>query len=249
MEVHGKNRVQLEKLLLDAKPILLKENYKDEGVMSFFNMRAPEVTKNALNFSPLTKDKYESLTESDVRNERLFPIDTLEEIFDYPEYSYEDSDILTNSYDWYLTEVDKQKQTVFKNSLKGLKSMLDGTEEDLRKMDVLKDDLDGLEERELARWRKHSDLNGYFEELYYEKGGHGEFNCQPLYLEREDIEEIIDLHIAHLSEDDDFTFEEADGFFWGDSYEEDWQNSLADFERVLRDVDWDKETVYYDCWW
>jgi hypothetical protein len=35
---------------------------------------------------------------------------------------------------------------------------------------------------ELAYWRKHPNLQGWMQELYYEKGGEGEFNCVDLEL-------------------------------------------------------------------
>lgn len=102
---------------------------------------------------------------------------------------------------------------------------------------------------EIAYWRKHSDLNGYMEELYREKGGDDEFNCVPLYLSKEDVEQIVDDHRRHLNEDDEFTIGEASGFFWGATEHHDWKGSLEDFERILEETDWDNETVYYSCWW
>lgn len=102
---------------------------------------------------------------------------------------------------------------------------------------------------EIAYWRKHSDLNGYMEDLYYERGGKGEFNCVPLYLSKEDIENIIRDHKRHLDPEDEFTIDEARGFFWGETCNEQWENSLKDFERILDETDWDNSTIYYSCWW
>ena len=113
----------------------------------------------------------------------------------------------------------------------------------------VQDILEGLDYTEIAYWRKHSDLNGYMEELYYEKGGDGDFNCVPLYLSKEDVEQIIDDHKKHLDPEDDFTIGEARGFFWGATEKEDWEESLKDFEKILNETDWDNETVYYSCWW
>ena len=41
-------------------------------------------------------------------------------------------------------------------------------------------------------WRKHSDLQGYMEDLYRDKGGTGEFNCVDLILSKEDCEDVIE---------------------------------------------------------
>ena len=40
---------------------------------------------------------------------------------------------------------------------------------------------------ELGYWRKHPNLQGFMEGLYYEKGGKGEFNCAEVELTLEDI--------------------------------------------------------------
>ena len=43
---------------------------------------------------------------------------------------------------------------------------------------------------ELAYWRKHPNLQGWMQELYYEKGGEGEFNCVDLELTLGDLEAL-----------------------------------------------------------
>jgi len=40
---------------------------------------------------------------------------------------------------------------------------------------------------EIAYWRKHPNLHGWFEQLYRERGGEGDFNGDELELFREDI--------------------------------------------------------------
>ena len=42
----------------------------------------------------------------------------------------------------------------------------------------------------LAEWRKHPNLQGWMEELWYEKGGEGEFNCVDLELTLEDLDAL-----------------------------------------------------------
>ena len=41
---------------------------------------------------------------------------------------------------------------------------------------------------ELAEWRKHPNLQGWMENLWYEKGGEGEFNCVELELTLENLD-------------------------------------------------------------
>ena len=43
---------------------------------------------------------------------------------------------------------------------------------------------------ELAYWRKHPNLQGWMEDLYLEKGGEGEFNCQDVELTLEDLDAL-----------------------------------------------------------
>lgn len=102
---------------------------------------------------------------------------------------------------------------------------------------------------EIAYWRKHSDLNGYMERMYTNRGGKESFNCVPLYLKREDIHQIIADIEKHLDPNCDYEIAESSGFFWGETDREKWENSLDDFKRILDNTDWDNETVYYSCWW
>ena len=72
-------------------------------------------------------------------------------------------------------------------------------------------DLDGTEHKgveeylewddsiELATWRKHPNLQGWMQELYYEKGGEGEFNCVDVELTLEDLDALeATLHEEEL---------------------------------------------------
>ena len=103
--------------------------------------------------------------------------------------------------------------------------------------------------KEVCYWRKHSDLNGYMEDLYYERGGDKDFNCEPLLLEKEDVECIILDHKKHLDETNEFEIGKSSGFFWGETTKENWEQSLEDFEQLLKETDWENSTVYYHCWW
>lgn len=114
-------------------------------------------------------------------------------------------------------------------------------------------DLDAfsLETTDLGYWRKHSDLHGYFQKLYYDltpaEYQAESFNCEYLVLDREMIHDIIEKAKQQL--DGHKVFEEARGFFWGESQPEDWEDTIELFERVLNQVDFENETVLYSSWW
>jgi hypothetical protein len=96
---------------------------------------------------------------------------------------------------------------------------------------------------ELFYWRKHHDLHGWMENLYESKGGDHEFNCIPVRLTLEDLDNLEkDIRSKMLPE--------TRGFFFGDN--------PPDEESNLRDLDFIDEAraaieagdaVYYDSWW
>lgn len=108
-----------------------------------------------------------------------------------------------------------------------------------------------LDSQELGYFRKHSDLHGYFEELYFEltpEDYRAEvFNCEYLVLDREMINDILDKAKQQLKGEK--SFKEARGFFWGESDYESWEETIDVFTRILNQVDFEKETVLYSSWW
>lgn len=100
---------------------------------------------------------------------------------------------------------------------------------------------------DLHYWRKHPDLHGHMEEIYVNRGGDDIFNCVKLILNKEDIEELIEKIKKQIEGED--VFETTEGFFFGATCEEYWKEDLEVFEKVLKETDWDKETVYYSSWW
>ena len=52
----------------------------------------------------------------------------------------------------------------------------------------------GGEKVEIAYWRKHADLEGYMSELWRSRGNNGEFNCEELELDTEDLMDLRDSH-------------------------------------------------------
>lgn len=104
----------------------------------------------------------------------------------------------------------------------------------------LKDD-SGKEE--IFYWRKHHDLHGWMENLYISKGGQEEFNCQPVRLTPEDLDNL---------EQDIITYKlpRTQGFFFGDNPpdEESVSNDLL-FIAKAREALNEGKVVYYDSWW
>ena len=97
---------------------------------------------------------------------------------------------------------------------------------------------------EISYWRKHNALHGWMEELYESKGGQGEFNCEPVYLTMEDIEELEKVVI-------DKKLPETTGFFFGnDSRDCDHQKlqTLKFLSKAKKALNEGKE-VEYSAWW
>lgn len=99
-------------------------------------------------------------------------------------------------------------------------------------------------------WRKHSDLQGYMEDLYRDKGGTGEFNCVDLILSKEDCEDVIEYSRKRLQRSSQgIEDEHTTGFFFGETQDSDWADTIDIFNKVLAETDWENETVYYSSWW
>lgn len=93
----------------------------------------------------------------------------------------------------------------------------------------------------LAYWRKHPDLQGWMEQLFAEKGGEGEFNCQPVHLTAADLDALEEAVLAH-------DLPTTTGFFFGESRPEDAEDTL-EFIREARKAISLGMVVYYDSWW
>jgi hypothetical protein len=107
-----------------------------------------------------------------------------------------------------------------------------------------------IDVKDLGYWRKHADLHGYFHNLYKDRGGEHEFNCQALYLSKTDCVGVIDYAngmLRRLLAGEDI--EHTTGFFFGASEPEDWTNTIVIFQKAIDTVDFDNESVYYDSWW
>ena len=95
---------------------------------------------------------------------------------------------------------------------------------------------------ELATWRKHPNLQGWMQELYYEKGGEGEFNCVDVELTFEDLDALE----ATLDEEE---LPETVGFFFGSNADDHYAEAEREFIREARAAIKKGYTVVYSSWW
>tara|TARA_R110001599_G_scaffold23151_1_gene85323 strand:+ start:386 stop:757 length:372 start_codon:yes stop_codon:yes gene_type:complete len=95
---------------------------------------------------------------------------------------------------------------------------------------------------ELGYWRKHPNLQGFMQELYYDKGGEGEFNCVDVELTLEDIDTLE-------STLDNEALPETKGFFFGEDSSEYWAEQDRDFIVSARSAINKGYTVVYSSWW
>ena len=103
---------------------------------------------------------------------------------------------------------------------------------------------------EIAYWRKFNALHGYIVDTY----ASGEDNCQDIYLEYSDLEDILNMLKEVLESKDSSNLPPREGFFFG-SVEVDeyyWQRveeSIELFEDILsRKGAQDVEYIYCASW-
>lgn len=94
----------------------------------------------------------------------------------------------------------------------------------------------------LHSWRKHPNLHGWMQDLYFAKGGRQEdFNCVPVVLTTEDLDRLeVDIKARKLPD--------THGFFFGDSDGTEMDDDMA-FIAKAREALAAGLTVYYDSWW
>ena len=95
---------------------------------------------------------------------------------------------------------------------------------------------------ELAYWRKHPNLQGWMSDLFYEKGGEGEFNCQDVELTLEDLDALEESL-------DDEALPETAGFFFGTDSSDHYAETDREFIREARAAIKQGYTVVYSSWW
>ena len=95
---------------------------------------------------------------------------------------------------------------------------------------------------QLAEWRKHPNLQGWMEELWYEKGGEGQFNCVDLELTLDDLNALE----ATLDEE---ALPETSGFFFGDNADDHYAEADREFIVQARAAIKQGYKVIYSSWW
>ena len=110
--------------------------------------------------------------------------------------------------------------------------------------ETLEDALAGEKSEEIARWRKHANLQGYMEKVWRKKNPDATqlaFNCEAVVLSLEDLDDL-ELQITKG------TLEHTTGFFFGKSDRYDDELTI-DFIRRARDVIERGNVVTYWSWW
>lgn len=105
---------------------------------------------------------------------------------------------------------------------------------------------------ELAYWRKHPNLQGWMENLWYSKGcpnkpeqsssPMGDFNCIPVELTKEDINSLENDIVNNK-------LPSTMGFFFGNDSDDYYKKEDLEFVRKAKTALEDGLTVMYDSWW
>lgn len=96
---------------------------------------------------------------------------------------------------------------------------------------------------EIKYWRKHPNLQGWMENLYYAKGGKSEvFNCVNVQLTWEDLEDL-ESFVKEKS------LPHTEGFFFGDNSDDYYEKEDLEFiEDALKNIAKGYD-IYYTSWW
>lgn len=95
----------------------------------------------------------------------------------------------------------------------------------------------------IFKWRKHSALHQWMQDLYYEAGGQDDtFNCVNLALSK----------LVLLELEDDLRSQQVESsmgsHYFGELTEEEVANDLEFVRIALEHID-NGKLVYYSCWW
>jgi hypothetical protein len=95
---------------------------------------------------------------------------------------------------------------------------------------------------EIHYWRKHPNLHGWMEQLYYNKGGQADsFNCVNVELTQNDL---LDLR----NDISDGLLPRTVGFCYGQSDGSEIEDDLQFVDDALKAIE-EGDTVYYSSWW
>jgi hypothetical protein len=101
---------------------------------------------------------------------------------------------------------------------------------------------DGAQVEQFWYWRKHPNLHGWMENLYYRKGGKSDtFNTVNVVLTKEDLERLEkDIQAGKLP----YTA----GFFFGESDGSEKDEDLEFIRKAKEAID-GGAVLYYTSWW
>jgi len=135
-----------------------------------------------------------------------------------------------------------QYATARKGEPRTVKSEYTYTDQDGVEKEGFEEYLEWDDTIELASWRKHPNLQGWMEELWYEKGGEGEFNCVDLELTLENLDALE----ATLDEEE---LPETAGFFFGGNADDHYAEADREFIVQARAALKQGYKVFYSSWW
>lgn len=107
------------------------------------------------------------------------------------------------------------------------------------------------EKEEIAYWRKHPNLQGWMENLWETKGRPGDrnensplgdFNCIPVELDYDDLDDLEDAVRGSGLPD-------TTGFFFGSNSDEHYKEQDLEFITKAREALDNGLTVTYNSWW
>jgi len=135
-----------------------------------------------------------------------------------------------------------QYATARKGEPRTVKSEYTYTDQDGVEKEGFEEYLEWDDTIQLAEWRKHPNLQGWMEELWYEKGGEGDFNCVELELTLENLDALE----ATLDEEE---LPETSGFFFGGNADDHYAEADREFIVQARAAIKQGYTVVYSSWW
>ena len=99
-----------------------------------------------------------------------------------------------------------------------------------------------LDSTEIAYWRKHPNLHGWMENLYYDMGGKADsFNCVNMKLDLDDLE-----NLKEAIENDELP--STGGFFFGAIDGSERNEDLEFVDKAIEAIN-EGYSVYYNSWW
>ena len=98
------------------------------------------------------------------------------------------------------------------------------------------------ERREVAYWRKHPNLHGWFHQLWNKRGNNGDFNGDELELTWEDLDQLESAILAN-------ELPGTTGFFFGDPADDYYREQDLEFVKKAKAELFLGLKVFYNSSW